>query len=260
MFDGRWRAGVERGTQPLGSALHRAGLTANQLTAAGLVAAGGAAWLVAAGHTHIGLAVLVAAAVPDLLDGPLAKAAGTASRRGAFFDSVADRATDTLVLGGVAWYLASNRGAHSAVLPLAALGAANLVSYLRAKAESLDFDARGGVMERAERIIVLSIGLIFSSLLLVPALWLILGGSLWTAGQRFVKVWRQSDTRPPVPESSRWTVAAVEARWRARLAEREASRESSRLDRSERLAARRSRRRERRARLSDRHRGAGTRP
>src|SRR5579884_4471588 len=163
MFDGRWRAGVDRRTGPLGSALHRTGITADQLTAAGIVLAAGAAAVIAAGHLTLGLIVLIAAALPDLLDGPLAKAAGTASRRGAFFDSVADRATDALVLGGVAWYLASNRGAHSAVLPLAALAAANLVSYLRAKAESLDFDARGGVMERAERIIVLSIGLIFSS-------------------------------------------------------------------------------------------------
>ena len=260
MFDGRWRAGVDRGTQPLGSALHRAGLTANELTAAGVVAAVGAAWLVAAGHLIAGLVVLVAAALPDLLDGPLAKAAGTASRRGAFFDSVADRFTDAVVLGGTAWYLDSTHGPHAALLPLAVLGASNLVSYERAKAESLGFDARGGIMERAERIIVLCIGLMFS-VLLVPALWLILVGSVVTAVQRFVKVWRQSDAgRRAVPFESRWTVAAVEARWRARLATREVARESARLDRSERVAARRSRRQARQPRLAGRYRGAGTRP
>ena len=258
MFDGRWRSGVERGTQPLGSALHRAGLTANELTAAGLVAAMAAAWLIAAGHLLLGLIVMIAAAVPDLLDGPLAKAAGTASRRGAFFDSVADRATDALILGGTAWYLASSHGAHAALLPLAALGAANLVSYERAKGELLGFDARGGLMERAERIIVLGLGLAIP-VLLIPAVWVVLAGSLFTAGQRFVKVWRQSDTRPPLAES-RWTVAAVEARWRARQVEREAARTEARAERSERVAARRSRRQARRPRFSGRYRGAGTRP
>lgn len=259
MFDGRWRAGVDRRTQPLGSALHRIGLTANELTAAGIVAALAAAWLVAAGHLVPGMLVLVAAALPDLLDGPLAKAAGTAGRRGAFFDSVADRFTDAVVLGGTAWYLGSVHGAHATLLPLAALAAANLVSYVRAKAESLGFDGRGGVMERAERIIVLCVGLLFS-VLLVPALWLILAGSLLTAGQRFVKVWRQTDRRAPIPVQSRWTVAAVEARWRSRLAAREAARESARLERSERVAARRSRRQARKPRLAGRYRGAGTRP
>ena len=259
MFDGRWRAGVDRGTQPLGSALHRTGLTADQLTGAGIVAAFGAAVLVAAGRLVPGMLVLVLAALPDLLDGPLAKAAGTAGRRGAFFDSVADRLTDAVVLGGTAWYLASSHGAHAALLPLAALGASNLVSYVRAKAESLGFDGRGGVMERAERIIVLCLGLAFS-VLLIPALWLIVAGSLVTAGQRFVKVWRQSASRPPVTVQSRWTVAAVEARWRARLTAREAARESARLERSERVAARRSRRAARKPRLAGRYRGAGTRP
>src|SRR5688572_13317501 len=102
-----------------------------------------------------GLLLLVASAVPDLLDGAVAKASNTASSRGAFFDSVADRVTDALLLGGVAWYLASQDGAHAAVLPFAVLGASSLISYERAKAESLGFDARGGLMERAERIIAL---------------------------------------------------------------------------------------------------------
>ncbi|HZU72954.1 MAG TPA: CDP-alcohol phosphatidyltransferase family protein [Acidimicrobiales bacterium] len=216
MFDGRWRAGVDRRTGPLGSALHRTGITADQLTAAGIVLAAGAAAVIASGHLAIGVAVLVAAALPDLLDGPLAKAAGTASRRGAFFDSVSDRVTDALLLGGVAWYLASSRGAHAALLPFAVLGASNLVSYVRAKAESLGFDARGGLMERAERIVVLALGLLVP-ILLLPALWLILGLSLVTALQRFVKVIRQSDSSArSVALASRWTVAAMEARWKAR--------------------------------------------
>ena len=86
-----------------------------------------------------------------MLDGAVAKASGTASARGAFFDSVADRLTDALLFGGVAWFLATTQPGRIAVLPLAVLAASMLISYERAKAESLGFDARGGLMERAER-------------------------------------------------------------------------------------------------------------
>lgn len=242
MFDGRWRAGIDRGTQPLGAVLHGWGLTANELTAAGLVAGAGAAWAVGSGHLLIGLVLFVAAAVPDLLDGPLAKAAGTAGPRGAFFDSVSDRVTDTLILGGLAWYLGSTRGAHAAVLPLAVLGASSLVSYVRAKGESLGFDARGGLMERAERVIVICLGLLFP-ILLMAALWVVLAASLLTAVHRFVKVWRQSGRPQPTSAlPSRWTVAAVEARWRARQELREQARADAREARRTRAAAWRARR------------------
>ena len=60
--------------------------------------------------------LVICAALPDLLDGALAKASNNASQRGAFFDSVADRVTDMLLLGGVAWYLASAHGGHAALL------------------------------------------------------------------------------------------------------------------------------------------------
>jgi hypothetical protein len=76
-------------------------------------------------------------------------------------------------------------------LPFAVLGASLLISYERAKAESLGFEAKGGLMERAERIVVLCAGLAFS-FLLVPVLWVLLALTLVTAGQRFVKVWRQA--------------------------------------------------------------------
>ena len=59
------------------------------------------------GALRAGLLLVVLAALPDLLDGALAKASNQASQRGAFFDSVVDRVTDALLLGGVAWYLAS---------------------------------------------------------------------------------------------------------------------------------------------------------
>src|ERR1700677_998742 len=88
MFDGRWRDAVDRSTGPVGSALHRRGVTADLLTATGLVSATATAFAVASGHLHIAIVLLILTGLHDLLDGPVAKAAGTASVRGAFFDSV----------------------------------------------------------------------------------------------------------------------------------------------------------------------------
>jgi CDP-diacylglycerol--glycerol-3-phosphate 3-phosphatidyltransferase len=208
MFDKRCRADVERGLKPVGSSLERAGISANQLTAVGLVLSAATGLAVANGWLIAGAILLAVSAVPDLLDGAVAKASGTASPRGAFFDSVADRVSDTLVLGGVAWYLASTASSHDAVLALAVVGASNLVSYERARAESLGFTARGGLMERAERMIAVGVGLVFSAVL-VPVLWVMLGLTLFTAVQRFVMVWRQGTPRRDPAET-------LLARWRAR--------------------------------------------
>ena len=146
MFDGRFRSGVDRAVRPVGSALRRTGLAPDHLTALGLALAFPTAWAIATGRLGLGLGLLIASAVPDLLDGALAKASGRASPRGAFFDSVCDRVTDTLVLGSMAWYLQDQHRGHLALLPVAVLGVSLLVSYERAKAESLGFSARGGLM------------------------------------------------------------------------------------------------------------------
>jgi CDP-diacylglycerol--glycerol-3-phosphate 3-phosphatidyltransferase len=178
--------------------------------------------------------LLTASALPDLLDGAVARARGGGSVRGAFFDSVADRISDALVLGGIGWYLASSDGAHAALLPFAVLGVSMLISYERAKAEALGFHAKGGLMERAERIIAIAIGLAFS-VVLVPVLWLMLILTTLTAVHRFINVWRQASAPVDVSSvGSRWRS------WRVARTEQESVRRSPH-DR-ERWRARRSRR------------------
>jgi CDP-diacylglycerol--glycerol-3-phosphate 3-phosphatidyltransferase len=196
MFDGRWRNGVDQVTEPVGRTLRSVGISADVLTATGVVSAAATAVAIGTGHLHLGIALLTLTGLHDLLDGPVAKASGTSSVRGAFFDSVTDRVSDALMLGGVAWYLMSTHSGHLALLPFAILAATSLVSYQRAKAEALGISAKGGLMERAERMILLAIGLL-STVLLVPVLWLMLVLTLATAGGRFVKVWRQAEA-PPV--------------------------------------------------------------
>lgn len=194
MFDGKFRKGVDGVTAPIGRGLAAIGLSADVLTAIGLVMAAASAIAIGSGRLLLGTVLLVVTAMADLFDGPVAVARGSESSRGAFFDSTADRITDGLLLGGIAWYLASEHGAHWAVLPMAVLGVSAVISYERAKAELLGFVAKGGLMERAERTVVLAVAVAFE-VLLIPLLWVLLALSTVTAAMRFVKVWRQATTR-----------------------------------------------------------------
>jgi CDP-diacylglycerol--glycerol-3-phosphate 3-phosphatidyltransferase len=195
MFDGKFRAPVDKAVRPLGAALRRTGLTPDHLTVLGLLVGVGAAVAIGSGRLKLGLVLVILAALPDLLDGALAKATQSASQRGAFFDSTIDRITDALLLGGIAWYFASTESPHMALLPFAVASVSSLISYQRAKAESLGIDAKGGLMERAERIIAICIGLLFEPLL-IPILWIMLALTSVTAIQRFIKVWRQAEVAP----------------------------------------------------------------
>ncbi|MDA8359506.1 MAG: CDP-alcohol phosphatidyltransferase family protein [Actinomycetota bacterium] len=221
MFDGRWRERVDRRTSPIGGFLVRVGVTADVLTASGLVFAVATAVAVGTGHLLAGIPLLILTGVPDLFDGPVAKAAGTASMRGAFFDSVTDRVSDAVLMGGVMWYLVSTGRGHLALLPLAVLGVSSLISYERAKSEALGISvARGGLMERAERMILLGVGFL-ASWLLVPVLWALLGLTALTAVGRFVRVWQAAEG--PVRRAAadqgtsapRWRQGRVDSRWRA---------------------------------------------
>ncbi len=170
----------------------------------------------ATGHLHIAIALLILTGLHDLLDGPVAKAAGTASVRGAFFDSVTDRVADALLMGGVAWYLIDRHEGHLAVLPLAVLGVTALVSYERAKAESLGLSAKGGLMERAERMILLGIGFLDSAFV-VPVLWVMLVLITLTAVARFVKVWNEASGKDVAVRRRvvAWREGRVDSRWRS---------------------------------------------
>ncbi len=225
MLDGNWRAVVDRGLIPIGRSLRRTGISADVITVIGIMMATGAAVSIGLGYLRLGFLMLVLTGIPDALDGAVAKASGTASSRGAFFDSVADRLTDALLFGGVAWHLASTSESHIMMLPVAIMGTAMLISYQRAKAELLGYVAKGGLMERAERFIVLAFGLLFGEIL-VPVLWLMLALSLFTAGQRFVKVWRQASVERDTP-------------YQRRAARRRQLRLERRTERQQRMATRR---------------------
>ena len=226
MLDGNWRNVVDRGLSPIGKNLHRAGITADVVTIIGIIMAVAASVSIAFGSLRLGFVLLVMTGISDALDGPVAKASGAASLRGAFFDSVSDRLTDALLLGGIAWFLIGDKPGYTVMLPVSVMFVSLLISYQRAKAESLGLEAKGGLMERAERFIVLAIGLLFSEALIV-ILWIMLVLSSFTAAQRFVKVWKQAS-------ATRGTAHHQNSERRRQL------RLDRRKERRQRLAARRS--------------------
>ena len=189
MLDKRWRSKVEQGLQPVGEGLHRARVNPDALTLLGLAFSVVTGLLVASGHLGLAVLGIVLTGVPDILDGTVARQSGKASPRGAFFDSVCDRVSDAVLLGGVAWYLARD-SAYTPMLAFAAVALSMLISYERAKAEGLGFSAKGGLMERAERLVLLAVGLTFD--VLVPVLWVLVALSAFTALHRFFKVWLQA--------------------------------------------------------------------
>lgn len=197
MLDKRLRSRVAQGLAPIGKGLEQAGVSANFLTVVGVVLSVITAFLIGAGELRWAVLGLIASGFVDLLDGAVARRTGQASPRGAFFDSVTDRVSDAVVLGGVAWYLAGE-SPYLSILAFAAAALSMMVSYERARAEGLGYDAKGGLMERAERMVLLGIGLFFN--ILVPVLWVMIVLTAITCVQRFVKVWRQASDLPARPK------------------------------------------------------------
>lgn len=146
---------------PVAVALGRIGLTPNALTVigfAGMVAAAVAAayqlWIVAG-------ILVIAFGIFDLFDGALARATGRASKFGAFLDSTLDRTGESLVLVGVAvGYAASGFAGWGVALAGLAATFASVVTYTRAKAESLGVHGEVGIAPRPERLVILAVGLI----------------------------------------------------------------------------------------------------
>jgi CDP-diacylglycerol--glycerol-3-phosphate 3-phosphatidyltransferase len=161
------RARVRGLVVPIAMGLGRLGLTPNHLTLLGFGIAVGAAGA-AASQAWLPAGVLViVGGVFDLFDGALARATGRANRLGAFYDSVFDRWGEGVVYVGVAWGFASAGMVDGAVLAAAAMAAAFMVSYARAKGESLGFPSGGGLANvgfapREVRIVFLTIGLVLA--------------------------------------------------------------------------------------------------
>lgn len=181
---------------PIGQTLAKIGVRPIHLTIGGLLVTLAGAVLLAWGQTIAGAIVILFGSAMDGLDGAVARAAGTASARGAMIDSVADRIGETAMFASCAFWLTSKASPEEGdpalvLLTVLSLAASLLVSYMRAKAETSGADGRGGLMGRAERVILFAVGFLFSQVTLM--LWAMASLTWLTVFQRFWKTWQQLD-------------------------------------------------------------------
>ena len=157
-----WRHKLaERFTTPTASILSRTGVTPNTLTVMGFLVSVAAGVLIAKEYFLVGGLVTLFAGAFDLLDGPLARATGRTSKFGGFLDSTLDRLSESAVLAGILAYYAFNDGTWESLLAFGCFVGSVMVSYLRARAEGLGVKCEVGIFTRVERVIVMSIGLMF---------------------------------------------------------------------------------------------------
>src|SRR5688500_12565132 len=180
----RYRDDVRAWSDPVGRGLFRLRLRPNHLTVMGLAVSLLAAAAFIAGHTHGAGALLILAGLFDLFDGSLARASGQVTAFGAFLDSVIDRYSDLVVLLGIVVFYARTPHTRGALVAMAGLVGSVMVSYTKARAESIGIECNVGVMERPERMICLIAGALFG--LMEPALWALAVLANLTALQRIV--------------------------------------------------------------------------
>ncbi len=187
---------IEMLLNKIASFLHAKGITANQLTFAGLGLNVVVGLVYMAGLLPLGGILLLVAGLGDMLDGPVARVSGKASPSGAFLDSVVDRYSDFLVFGGLAAYFAVTGQIGSFLLVMGTIAGAFVTSYTKARAENFISACSVGVFERPERLILLSIGTCFTGLLGL-VLWILCIGTHLTVIQRVLFTRKQLKNTAP---------------------------------------------------------------
>jgi CDP-diacylglycerol---glycerol-3-phosphate 3-phosphatidyltransferase len=182
--------------------LARTRVTPNALTAAGVSLCAAAAVLVWLEDRSellffwLGAVVFVVGSVLDILDGALARLSGKGTEFGAFLDSTTDRVSEGFVLGAIA--LVFSRDGNEVALGFAVAGIAGsfLVSYTRARAEALGLKGDVGIGSRAERVVVITAGLVLAPWGVLPwAIYLLTATAWFTVLQRILAVRRQLAAR-----------------------------------------------------------------
>jgi CDP-diacylglycerol---glycerol-3-phosphate 3-phosphatidyltransferase len=185
-----FREWFKGGAQAAAGFLLRLGIKPNTVTITGLVGHIIGAVLVASGWITLGGILVLIMAPLDFLDGTMARMRGESSRFGAFVDSVTDRYSEFVIMGGLLYYYLSHQDWTACILVYLAVTGSIMVSYTRSRGEALGFEVKIGVLTRLERYLVLVPGLIFN----IPriALWIIAILANFTALQRIWHVRRQS--------------------------------------------------------------------
>jgi CDP-diacylglycerol---glycerol-3-phosphate 3-phosphatidyltransferase len=175
---------------PIGLFLNRLGIMPNTITILGLVGNTIGALFLAQGQMTLGGIFILLMGPVDALDGTMARLRGEPSHFGAFVDSITDRYSELVIFGGLLYYFLQQGEPLAALLAYLAAAGSVLVSYVRARGQSLGFDTKIGILTRLERYLVLAPALLLN--LPVIALWIIAILANFTAFQRILDVRRQA--------------------------------------------------------------------
>ena len=188
---------------PLIKILTRWGINPNSFTLAGLIITSMAAVAFIMGYLRLGGFLILLGGLCDTIDGSLARFANKATHFGAMFDSAVDRYSEFVMFFGMVVYFVMLKDYPTSVVAFFALCGSIMVSYSRARAESLGFDSRVGIMQRPERIVFLGLGALINPGVLKFAIWLVAIFANFTAFQRIRHAYKQSETkldRKPITE------------------------------------------------------------
>lgn len=178
---------------PIGTFLNRLGLTPNAITLLGLVGTTIGAYIISQGKMTTGGIVLLLSVLVDALDGTMARLRGDNSDFGGFVDSVSDRYAEFITFGGLLYFFLTQENYSGVMVTFAATAGSVLVSYVKARAEGLNFTAKVGILTRVERYIVLIPLLIFNQPFIAAVVIAVLGNI--TALQRILFVRAQGHER-----------------------------------------------------------------
>jgi CDP-diacylglycerol--glycerol-3-phosphate 3-phosphatidyltransferase len=193
---------IDRLLGPITGALARTPVTPNALTIIGTVGvSAGALTLFPTGHLFAGTMVCWFFVMADMLDGALARVKGTTGSFGAFLDSTLDRVADASVFAGLAaWFVLGGHSRLMAGVALFCLVSGALVSYAKARAESLGLRADVGLAERTERLLIALVAAGLDGLgvpyVLPAGLWVLAAASAFTFGQRVLAAYRTAAAGP----------------------------------------------------------------
>jgi CDP-diacylglycerol--glycerol-3-phosphate 3-phosphatidyltransferase len=196
------KSGYTSGARTLASrsvlGLTRTRITPNALTASGVSLCAAASILVLFEDRNqilfywLAAVVFVAGSLLDILDGALARAGGRTTRFGAYLDSTTDRVSEGFMLTALAYVLARDHHPIFVAVVMAAVAGSFLVSYTRAKAEALGLRGDVGIGSRAERVVVITAGLVLAPWGVLPWALVLLACTAWlTVVQRVLHVRKQ---------------------------------------------------------------------
>lgn len=192
--------------KPISHLLIRLGVSPDVVTVVGTIGVvAGALVFFPRGDLWLGVVVIAVFVFSDLIDGYMARTMGTSSKWGSFLDSTLDRLGDAAIFAGLAiWFFGDGDDPLLGYVALWALVMGSVTSYSRAKAESLGMQAKGGIAERADRLVAVLVATFFSDALDLPVLlaivlWALAAASTITVVQRMVLVRRQALADPSLP-------------------------------------------------------------